>query len=158
MSPENEGARDGGDRAGPDTASKPDSIAPDAGAARFVPVGDALPVLKPNVDFALADVEGDIYITFRRCPCCGRKPRSKKLALMFFDHPALADSVGYLLDERCGRRLNGTSATSSEAARNVGTQVLAAVVAVKRMAGEPLPAALIVSDPATVVYGSRGVQ
>lgn len=33
MSPENEGARDGGDRAGPDTASKPDSIAPDAGAA-----------------------------------------------------------------------------------------------------------------------------
>lgn len=33
MSPENEGARDGGDRAGPDTASKSDSIAPDAGAA-----------------------------------------------------------------------------------------------------------------------------
>jgi len=33
MSPENEGARDGGDRAGPDTATKPDSSAPDAGAA-----------------------------------------------------------------------------------------------------------------------------
>ena len=32
MSPENEGARDGGDRAGPDTASKLDSIPPDAGA------------------------------------------------------------------------------------------------------------------------------
>jgi hypothetical protein len=147
------------DRATPkDTSSKPDHIAPDAGAARFAPIGEVLPVLTPNVDFALADVDGDIYIAFRRCPCCGRKPRSKKVALMFLDHPALADSVGYLLDERCGRRLNGTSARSSEAARTVGTQVLAAVVAVKRMAGEPLPDALIVSDPAAVAYGSGVVQ
>lgn len=126
--------------------------------ARYIPIGDVLPALTPDVDFALADVDGDIFIAFRRCPCCGRKPRSKKVALMFFDHPALADSVGYLLDERCGRRLNGTSARSSEAARTVGTSVLAAVVAIKRMAGEPLPDALIVSDPATVAYGSGSVQ
>ncbi len=33
MSPENEWARDGGDRAGPDTASDLNSSAPDAGAA-----------------------------------------------------------------------------------------------------------------------------
>ena len=33
MIPTKDEARDGGDRAGPDTASKPDSIAPDAGAA-----------------------------------------------------------------------------------------------------------------------------
>ena len=33
MSPEKERARDGGDRAGPDAASDPDSIAPAAGAA-----------------------------------------------------------------------------------------------------------------------------
>lgn len=33
MSPGNEWARDGGDRAGPDTASNLDSIAPVAGAA-----------------------------------------------------------------------------------------------------------------------------
>ncbi len=51
MSPENEGARDGGDRAGPDTASKPDSIAPDAGAAinlRALLVGVALGVQRAD--------------------------------------------------------------------------------------------------------------
>jgi len=77
---------------------------------------------------------------------------------MTFDHPALVRPVGYLMDYQCGRKLDGTSARSSEAAQAVGTFVLAAVVAIKRLAGEPLPAALIVSDPATIVYGSGAVQ
>lgn len=157
--PTRDEGRAASDRATPKgTSSKPDHIAPNAGAARFAPIGDVLPTLSLNVDFSLARVDGDTYITFPRCPCCGRKPRSKKVALMFFDHPALADSVGYLLDERCGRRLDGTSVRSSGAAQAVAKSVFAAVIAIKRMAGEPLPDALIVSDPAAVAYGSGGVQ
>ncbi len=77
---------------------------------------------------------------------------------MMFDHPALVRPFGYLMDYRCGRKLDGTSARSSQAAQVVGTFVLAAVVAVKRLAGETLPDALIVSDPATIARGSGSVQ
>jgi hypothetical protein len=149
------------DRATPkDTSSKPDHIAPDAGAtkARYAPIGDVLPSLTPNVDFAVVEVDGEPCIAFRRCPCCGRKPRPKKIALMRFDHPVLVRPVGYLMDYRCGRKLDGTSARSSEAAQTVGTFVLAAVVAIKRLAGDPLPDALVVSDPETVACGSAAIQ
>lgn len=143
-----------------DTSSKPDHIAPDADAtkARYAPIGDVLPRLTPHVDFVLAEVDGETCIAFRRCPCCGRKPRPKKTALMRFDHPVLVRPVRYLMDYRCGRKLDGTSARSSEAAQTVGTFVLAAVVAIKRLAGDPLPDALVVSDPVDVACGSGAIQ
>lgn len=77
---------------------------------------------------------------------------------MTFDHPVLVRPVCYLIDYRCGRKLDGASARSSEAAQAVGTFVLAAVVAIKRLAGEPLPDALIVSDPVSLAYGSGAIQ
>ena len=71
--PTRDRGRTGGNRATPkSTSSKPNHIAPDTGAARLAPIGDVLPTLTPNVDFTLVDADGEMYIAYRRCPCCGR--------------------------------------------------------------------------------------
>lgn len=126
--------------------------------ARFIPLDEVLPALLLDVDFVLADVDGELCIDFRACPCCGKRRRAKKAALMTFDHPALKGPVKYLLDVQCGRRMNGHHATSTDAAQAVAKNLLGAVLALTRVAGRPVPLGIQIDNTASLAMGSGGVQ
>ena len=125
-------------------------------AAEFKPLRDVLPPMRPNVDFGIVEVRGDMYIAFVKCPFCGRRIDFEKgnLAVMEFDHPAFDSPLGYLVHKRCGQELEGTYSRASAQSSNVASAVRGAWLALRELAGMEVPQALVVVDPATLAPGS----